>query len=365
MKNSIINRYELKKIFDTYINNNQQSNIDGSDQDKINKKINILRMKVLSKHDPLTNEQRKQLKEKRLNTIFDKSNYTNNEMIKYNEISQKDFYSFLISEKANNNFLEKYKELYDMTINNKNRNFNNIKKDNINYYLNNLKSYNDKNFSYDMSMKNIFLHKVISKSQGKNQLKRKYNNLNNEIFDNLYNETSKNDIFNSSMYSLRTNINKNIILNNLLNTKNSKYINIVDVLMSNSNNKNNKKIKFFSDTFNNHSGSSRVISSPKIIYFSENNNNDLIQYQLLKKIDKLNNNINYLDYIKSNRPKSSSRIYTKKHNYNNLYKNIPFNTIKRSSAKNNINNILYDQQKERIDYKLNHFKARLNLLSLK
>ena len=368
MKKSIINRYELKKIFDTYINGNQQSNIDGSEPDKINKKIDILRMNVLSKHDPLTNEQRKQLKEKRLNTIFDKSNYTNNEIVKYNEMSQKDYYSFLINEKANNNFLEKYKELYDMTINNKNRNFNNKTKDNITYYLNNLKTHNDKNFSYDMNMKNIFLYKVISKSQGKNQLKRKYNNLKDEIFDNLHNETSKNDIFNSSMYSLRANVNKNIILNNLLSTKNSNYNNIVDDLMSNSN-KNNKKIKYFSDTFNNHSGRSRVIHSPKINYFSENNNNDLIQYQLLNKINNLNNNLNnnnnYLDYYKSNRPKSSSRIYTKKHNYNNLYKNIPFNTIKRSGTKNNINNILYDQQKQRIDYKFNHFKARLNLLSLK
>ncbi len=56
-----------------YIFSKNTSNVRNNDyfkKDKTNKKFAILTKNVLSKHEPLTNEKRKHLREKRLNTIF-------------------------------------------------------------------------------------------------------------------------------------------------------------------------------------------------------------------------------------------------------------------------------------------------------
>ena len=76
---------QKKTIYDYYINNRKK--IDYIEEEKVNKKFDILAKKVLSKHEPLTNEKRRQLKEKRLNSIFNKNDYyyISNEMTKNND----------------------------------------------------------------------------------------------------------------------------------------------------------------------------------------------------------------------------------------------------------------------------------------
>ena len=374
MRNANINKYELKQLFKSYIINSQPKKTNDSEQDQINKKIDILRMKVFNKHDKLSNEQRKQLKEKRLNTIFDKSNYyyIDNELNKNNEMIRNKNYSFLINEKANNNFLERYKELYGLSMNNRINNDNDIdsriKKNmydinNISYYINRLKSNQENNTSNDITLNNLSKYHP-RKSQGKNEIKRKYNSLKEEIFDNKYNEKSKNDLFNSSMQNIRANICKNNnFLNTLLKTKNVININFID-------NINNNKINYFSSTINNGVGQGKIIKSPKNNYFQQYKKESVMN-KMLKEFNKISdsyNNNNYYGQYNYDRPISSSRIYSKKSNYNNAYKNIINNPIysnKRPELNDIINKYLYNKNKGRVDMKLNNFKARLNLLSLK
>jgi hypothetical protein len=320
------------------INNQQKKNTNDSERDQINKKLDLLRNKVLSKHIRLTNEQRQRLKEKRLNTIFDKNNYYNidNELTKRNEITRNKNNSFLMKEKANNKFLEKYKELYNLSKNKRNNNNN---------------EYRIKN--------NVDNQCKSNKSQTKIQIKMKYD----ELFDNyLKNEKSKDDIFNSSMKSIKTNIIKNSnFLNSLLKNKNVININFIDNL-------NNNKINIFSNTIRNGSGVTKGAKFPKNYSFNENKKESIVN-KMLNEFDKASGsqrNNNYFNKYNYDRPASSSRIYNKKPNYNILYRNIvnnPFNSMKRLKKNNTTNNYLYDQHKKSIELKLDHFKARLNLLS--
>ena len=306
MKNSFSNRYQQNKnILNSFINSKQ--NIVDSENDKVHKAFDKLSMKVLSKHHHLSNQQRKILKEKRLNDIFNKDNYYNvykNEIKKINEISKKYNNSFLISDKANNNFIEKYKELYGLTTNNKNINYNNQA---INYFLNKLKSDNE---IYNYKYRNInYLfpqNKTKNISQNKTQLKIKYNYLRNEILGDINNKinNSNNKLFNYFELNLKinnfkNNNNKNNNIKNLFINRNISPNNLTDNFI---------KIK-------------RMNSSKSFVFFGDEPNILNKQKQFMNKYNNLNNK-NYYDYYKYNsRPKSCSKTNKKKYN-NNLYKNI-------------------------------------------
>ena len=108
-----------KNMLSAFSNYDQRNN-GNLEQEKINRKYDILRNKVLSKHESLTNEKRKQLREKRLNTIFNTNDYyfINNDETQKNELSKNNNFSLIFNEKSNNRFLEKYKELYNLMKNN-------------------------------------------------------------------------------------------------------------------------------------------------------------------------------------------------------------------------------------------------------
>ena len=340
-------------IYDYYINNRKK--IDYIEEEKVNKKFDILAKKVLSKHEPLTNEKRRQLKEKRLNSIFNKNDYyyIKNEMIQNNDSLQIKNNSFLLNEKPNNKFLKKYKELYGLTkyIENpyfNNKNYNNAKiKNKISYYLNILKRDNINNFPKHFKLNSIINQKIRNLSQGKQGLKRKYINFSDEYFGNISNEMANNNIFNLSNRNSKININKNF-LNILKNIDNLIQINSTDNYINTT--KNKIQANNF-EAFLNNANSMKVYSPKKDIF--------------LNKIDKINNN----NYYKENRPKSSSKIYIKKcYNNINLYDsniNKSYNNINGPKNVNKFNNFFFNQNKERIDNKIKNFNAKINLLSLK
>ena len=232
MKNSFTNNYNQKNKNFSF---NQKNNDDIHSQ-KINMKFDILSSKVLSKHDNLTNEKRRYLKERRLNTIFNKNNYyyQKYEMNKNNDLLQKNNYSAFLNEKASNNFLEKYKELFGLTTNNDKLFQKNINKDKtkntIVYYLNILKFNNEKNNSINSNL-NIF---IPSKIANMTQRKIKYNNLNNNTYKIRNNG-------NSSMRNIKEK--KIEIYNSLLGTQNSSRSNMTDILINLNNNFSNRTQK--------------------------------------------------------------------------------------------------------------------------
>lgn len=236
MKNSFINNSKPKNKNSSFYSNNQRNN-DDIDSQKTNMKFDILSKKVLSKHDILTNGKRRYLKERRLNSIFNKNNYYYQlyEINKNNDLFHKNNNSALFNEKSSNNFLEKYKELFGLTTNNDKLFQNNINKNktknSIAYYSNILKYNNEKNYS-TYSKLNIF---IPSKIATMTQRRKNYNNLFNDIFR----EKKGN---NSSMRNINEKTNE--IFYSILNIQNSSRINKTDNLNNNFSNKTSRsKIK--------------------------------------------------------------------------------------------------------------------------
>lgn len=297
MKNSFTNNYNQKNKNFSF---NQKNNDDIHSQ-KINMKFDILSSKVLSKHDNLTNEKRRYLKERRLNTIFNKNNYyyQKYEMNKNNDLLQKNNYSAFLNEKASNNFLEKYKELFGLTTNNDKLFQKNINKDKtkntIVYYLNILKFNNEKNNSINSNL-NIF---IPSKIANMTQRKIKYNNLNNNTYKIRNNG-------NSSMRNIKEK--KIEIYNSLLGTQNSSRSNMTDILINLNNNFSNRT-----------------------------------QKSKLQRMKSLN-------------------IYSFNKSVNKISKG---NVLQKKKTNDFLDQFSFEPNQERFDYKYNIFKSRLNLLSLK
>ena len=297
MKNSFTNNYNQKNKNFSF---NQKNNDDIHSQ-KINMKFDILSSKVLSKHDNLTNEKRRYLKERRLNTIFNKNNYyyQKYEMNKNNDLLQKNNYSAFLNEKASNNFLEKYKELFGLTTNNDKLFQKNINKDKtkntIVYYLNILKFNNEKNNSINSNL-NIF---IPSKIANMTQRKIKYNNLNNNTYKIRNNG-------NSSMRNIKEK--KIEIYNSLLGTQNSSRSNMTDILINLNNNFSNRT-----------------------------------QKSKLQRMKSLN-------------------IYNFNKSVNKISKG---NVLQKKKTNDFLDQFSFEPNQERFDYKYNIFKSRLNLLSLK
>ena len=323
MKKSFTRDFLEKYIFSK--NTSNIRNNDYFDQDKTNKKFTILTKKVLSKHEPLTNEKRKQLREKRLNTIFNRNDYyyINSDEIKYNEKKKKKNYSLIVNEKSNNNFLEKYRDLYNLTKNNlyfnNNNNNNNLStKNKISYYINILKYNNEK----DYKINNLLPSNLKNISKRKMQIKRKYNSIKDDLIEN------QNINYNLDNPNIKTIINKNKILNLLINIDN-----LNKNRLTNSFNIRPKNTKINSNL------SDGINGNNSLRFYSPRNNTFRKQYC----------KINYYEN-KVNKGKSMSNNYLKRYN-NNINKNIFIDDFNYFS--------------ERINDKVNSFKTRINLLSLK
>ena len=379
MKDSYANIFHIKKELSD-ITSNDRSNLDGSKTDKVFKKIDKLTKNVLSKHLSLNNKQKRILKEKRLNKIFNKSNYYNiyNEIKsknKNNKKVKKNTISFLLNDNANNNFLEKYKDLYGLTMNNRNIDYNNKP---ITYYLNKLKN-NNKIYSYrdskinnisnkNNNIKNIFnFSNSIDKNKrshslSKSNLKKKCESIRNEIFGNLgrkkiiipnfnlsiksnmiKNNNLKNGIINDNTLNFNKTTTPRNLTYNSINNQNSK--NIINNIVEYTNRLNSPKI-------------SKTVSRAEQIepYISTK------QIQFNHKSGKLNQK-NYYNYY-SYKPQSIISKMKKKKYFNYLYKNVSSRDIKKYEIIDS-EKFLFNQPKERLDYKLNSFKTRLNLLSMK
>ena len=367
MKNSFINKYEQKKQFLESLFGRKR-NKDDSEQDNTKNELDKLTMIILSTHKPISNQQRKILKEKRLNTIFNKDIYYNtfhNENSKNNGKLTKNNISFFINDNSNNNFLDRYKDLYGLTTKNKNINYNN--KTIINY-LNILKFENEDFFGNNSKINYLnFNYNKRNMSQAKENIKKNYINLTNELLGGLnIQDNSNNSYFNSfnnTLNNIKENMRKNKTFyctsDNRLNiNKNLSQNNSIEDLISSQINSNTKVKNLYKKNNKDHK---RINLNKKNIFLEEKKNN---RPDLMYKLDQLNN-LNYFDYNKNNNKfKSSSRINKKRYNNSILYKNNSFNTVKNHNKTDN-NRLSYNKLKERFNYKLNNFKAKLELLSIK
>ena len=126
-----------KKIFECFLSIHKSIGnvlITNSNKDNLNQKYEILKQKVTSKNYRQILEDKKYLRDKRLNSIFHK----NNLRLSHNN---DEFHLNNISNNSKSNFAEKYSELYNITTNNskpKNREKNNS----VSYLLNNLRNLN-------------------------------------------------------------------------------------------------------------------------------------------------------------------------------------------------------------------------------
>ena len=335
MRNQLTKDSKRKtEIFNLY--NYKQRNIEYMNQERVKEKLDKLAKKVLSKHEPITKEKRKQLKEKRLNTIFNKNeNYnSNNEININNDLLPKKNNSFLVGEKSNNNFLDKYKELFGFSKNNYifNDNYNNnqIRNQNmLRYYLNILKSNNEKYTPKNFKM-NIISSKIRNLSQRKQQSKRNYKNIRDEIFENL---NTKNNFYNGANGTIKTKINKDNILNVLYKSGNPIQNNITD-------------------------NYSYLVNSCNSMRINSSKYN-----QIPNKLDN-KSHFNYY-YFKRNRPIYSSKNYYKSSNNAHSCKNYIYNNYKRPEIKKNLDIFSYYNKSERIDNKVKNFNTRINILLIK
>ena len=239
-----------------------------------------------------------------------------------------------MGEKSNNNFLDKYKELFGFSKNNYifNDNYNNnqIRNQNmLRYYLNILKSNNEKYTPKNFKM-NIISSKIRNLSQRKQQSKRNYKNIRDEIFENL---NTKNNFYNGANGTIKTKINKDNILNVLYKSGNPTQNNITD-------------------------NYSYLVNSCNSMRFNSSKYN-----QIPTKLDN-KSHFNYY-YFKRNRPIYSSKNYYKSSNNAHSCKNYIYNNYKRPEIKKNLDIFSYYNKSERIDNKVKNFNTRINILLIK
>ena len=249
----------------------------------------------------------------------------------------------MINEKSNNKFFEKYKELFGFTKNNNIFNDNNNNKINnqnmLRYYMNILKSNNDKYIPKNFKI-NIISSKLKNLSQRQQQLKRNYKNIRDEIFGNLSKENSKFNFYNGSNQNIKTKINKDNILNvlykNGILTKNNVTDNFI--LTSKNDFKNNNY--------------SFLVNNSNSMRFTSSNYNQIP--------NKLSNN-----YIKRDKPIYSSKKCFKRCNNTNSCKSYTYNKIKPPDIKKNVDIFSYYNKNEKIGNKVKNFNARINILLIK
>jgi len=315
MKNNSNRLKHKKKIFECFLSIHKSIGnvlITNSNKDKLNQKYEILKQKVTSKNYKQILEDKKYLREKRLNSIFHK----NNLRISHNN---DEFHISITSNNSKSNFAERYSELYNITTNNS-KSKNREKNNSVSYLLNNLRNMNYA-YNYKECLKNNLTSKDILLEQKFNDLKnqtinsQKYtinNNSSNKTFNHNYNNNIRNKIFSSkisgvrnvlkSMDKISTESNKNFVLKNYANNS------------------------------------------------SNMNNNNRIMKEKYKS---------YYD--------SSKSIKTNKNNFI-FYRNSDNNNLKNSLFNNNNINLLGNidmNDKDRIVHKVNHFQVRLNLISMK
>ena len=318
MKNQTNRIMRKKKIFECFLSIHKSIGnvlISNAKKDKINHKYELLRKKVISNNEKYSLKEKSNLRETTLNNIYK----TNNLCIsKNNEENQINYLSRIKSK-----FAEKYHELYNITTNSNNK-IKNIEKNNsVSYLSNKLRSMNNL-YNYNEKVKTyIYNNKDYN-------LKRTFNNLNNDIFsfdihrncDNRYlSQTNLTNKINNRNYN--NNIRKKLL--------NSKINGIKSVLKS------MDKIK--------------LETNKNILLNNYINNPNIINNNTKKK-----NNKNYFNISKSIKTNGCQPSYDKISSYNDLKSNL--------FTKNNLS-LFGNDEKERIIRKINHFKVRLNLISMK
>ena len=315
MKNNSNLLKHKKKIFECFLSIHKSIGnvlITNSNKDKLNQKYEILKQKVTSKNYKQILEDKKYLREKRLNSIFHKNNLRINR-------GGDEFHISITLNNSKSNFAERYSELYNITTNNS-KSKNREKNNSVSYLLNNLRNINYA-YNYKECLKNNLTSKDILLEQKFNDLKnqtinsQKYtinNNISNKTFNHNYNNNIRNKIFSSkisgvrnvlkSMDKISTESNKNFVLKNYAN---------------NSSNMNNNN-RIMKEKYKNYYDSSKSIKT---------NKNNFIFYR--------------------NREKKNQKNSLFNNNNINLLGNIDMN------------------DKDRIVHKVNHFQVRLNLISMK
>ena len=277
--------------------------------DKLSKRYEFLYQKVRANKNKQFLKNKNYLKEKRLNQIFYK-----NDLYK----SQKNEETKKMSHKSE--FEEKYNELYNITTSINNNSKRRVKSNSTSYLSNRLKKMNNYYDFIEASKGEKFNNKNFS-------VQKKCNNIQSEIFK------IKNDYQNGN-------------INN--------YLNNISVKNSNRNSNNCIRKKFYNKIDDIKSSLSSIEKSK-----SRTKNNAII-----------NNFINSQDIKREN------KIFSKKNEY--IYKSFKSNSfapinlffrncnnLKKSTFTTNNLNLFGQEDEERIIDKVNYFKVRLNLLSMK
>ena len=304
-----------KKIFQCFLSIHKSlGNVlitNSNTNDNLNEKYELLNRKVRSKHKNQPLDIKNYLKQKKFNNIYNKINLStshNNEEFKHLNISRI----------QKSKFEEKYNELYNMTTNNNDKLKKRVKSNSLNYLTSRLKVMNNMYDSKEESKDSNYYNKNFV-------IEQTYNNLKKEIYQR--NNNSKYGINNSSMNNLSIKIN---------------------------NNKSNgccvrKKI------YNKIDGIKSALKSIEKIK-PENKNNVLLNNYINnpKDVSSLTSRSNY-NINKWSKYKSCIQVNDDFRKYNKLKSNAFINNV-----------ILFGKdEKERIIHKVNYFKVRLNLLSMK
>ena len=320
MKNQTNRIMRKKKIFECFLSIHKSIGnvlISNTKKDKMKHKYEMLRKKVISNNEKYSLKEKSNYRETTLNNIFKRNNNLctsqNNEENKINNLSRI----------HKSKFAEKYNELYNITTNGNSKMKNREKNNSVSYLSNKLKSMNNV-YNYNEKVKTYIYNNDYN-------LKRTFNNLNNDIFtldlhrncDNRYlSQTNLTNNINNRNYN--SNIRKKLL--------NSKIDGIKNVLKS------MDKIK--------------METNKNILVNNYINNPNIINNNVTRK----KNNKNYFNISKSIKTNGCYPSYDKNSNYNDLKSNL-FTT-------NNLS-LVGNDEKERIIHKINHFKVRLNLISMK
>ena len=314
MKNPSSRILHKKKIYECYLSIHKSIGnilISNTNEGKFNQKYEIIKKKVSNKDLKQTLKEKNYLREKRLNNIFTNKK-TNLYISQLNEDSQYNKFS-------KSKFAEKYKELYNLTTNNSKTKIRE-KNNSVNYYLSKLKIMNNENdLKEELKNCNVYNKDYV--------LKQTYNNLKNEI-TNSSNSLNKNY---TNIKNLHSNIDKKM------------------------NNNNNIRKKLLNGKINGIRNNLKCFYKIK----TENNKSNMLlnNYIQNNKISNKENYTNYFNISTSVKQNSCYPIYdqNKKTSYfkNNLF--------------TNNNNMIFDRNpdKESFIHKVNHFKTRLNLVTMK
>ena len=314
-----------KKIFECYLSIHKSLGnviITNSNKDKLNQKYELLNQKIHSKHQKEILSDKNYLKQKRLNNIFSHSNLCTSQ-------NDENINLLNIPKNQKSKFAEKYKELYNITTNSNNKIVKRVKNNSINYYSNKLKSMNYINdLTEETTIDNLYDKNYL--------LKQSYKDLKNGIITKKGYNSKNNNYRNSCLNNLAKNINHKTNNNCIRKKIFNKIDDIKNVIKSIDKIDTKIETKYNNILLNN--------------YINNPNNS---KKNIVTSREKYNKNNKIYNSFKS---KSSIPSQDTNRNYSNLRKNVFTN--------NNLN-IFGLEENEKIIHKINHFKARLNLLSMK